>query len=143
MTAFSHAEDLRVVHSEPATWESNLPHVSGVLPAANVTRRVWSSGDVTFGCDICSRDFSSAQGALQHIGWSHNRKSKLRVVDETTPASEPTVSGLAADIERLVGSQILDTERTIQKLQDERDDWRARAKDAEKRLSSLRKALQA
>ena len=140
MTTASHdGAQSAVVHSEPATWESRLPNVNRTMLADGVTREVWSDGGITFACDACGSRHTTAQGALQHIGWKHRDRKALRVVQPGE--SDVTVRGLAQAIEALVSSHNTDSERTILKLQSERDEWRTRAKDAEKRLATLKKAL--
>lgn len=99
---------------------------------------LWSDGSITFGCGICWEQVPHKNTLGRHIS-THNTK-RAKPATPATPSAKVT--------KRSSRGHYLTKSRAISKLdefiksiEDERDEWKARATAAEGSLKLLREAL--
>lgn len=117
---------IAVIASEPAistirTRDDQPIHFVQIL------RLLLEDGSTTFGCIHC--DFTGASPAAI--------RPHLRV--HVDPATRPTTGRAAAKTMTL--DQLIARVADLKRIEGERDGWKARALDAEKKLTTLRNAL--
>lgn len=127
-----------VIESVPATFTSTLPTAPGrTFTNSKVLRQTFSDGTVVFRCAECGFTRDSYYKVLPHLGSHSERKPRAKVAVVPTPAER--ASALLTELIGVVAE--LAAEAGEKASASDRDEWRARALDAEKRLRSLRRAL--
>ena len=100
---------------------------------------LWSDGSITFGCGICWEQVSYKNTLGRHIS-THNTKRAKPATPET-PRAKVTKRSSRGRKYLTKSSAILKLDEIIKELEDERDEWKARATAAEGSLKLLREAL--
>lgn len=132
-----------VVATEPAA--SPLVNKSGPVLFTRIVRLLLDDGSESFGCTEC--DFSDARLGVvrQHVGRAHGPDGPADKPAPKNGRTPPTAKDhhLSLTIGELLdaGRQVAAMTEAIERLANDRDQWKDRARKAEKRLQTLRTAL--
>lgn len=126
MTA-THVNGRKVIEDAPA--RSPLSRPDAPMHFKQIRELLLDDGTLTYGCVHCDYTAATAGKVRPHLK-AHTGRGPGR-----------PKSAVAQDVNEMSLADLLRRVRQLERVEAERDEWRKRALDAERRLNTLRRAL--
>lgn len=142
MTA-THVNGVEVVATEPV--DSPLSTPENRIQFTRIVKLLLANDSEVHGCTECTFTAVRVGSVRSHLGQAH---PSARANGRRGQHPEPPTNGHAPDVNAMTIGELLNTGTQVaaltvalERLANDRDDWKARAKAAEKRLNAMRNAL--